>query len=255
MTARSHEKCVYLYLGLVDYSEAWKLQHRLLQSLQRGAVPHVLLLLQHPHTITLGKSGRKQHLLADPEQMAKEQVTFVVTDRGGDVTYHGPGQLIGYPLLDLSRLKEDIGWYLRRLEEVLIRTLADFGISAERKRGYTGVWVGEEKVAAMGIKIQRWTTMHGFALNISTDLRYFRWIVPCGIHDKGVCSIETLLRRKVSVEEVLPHVVEHFGGVFSLKMLPYNHFSWPELTEALQPVLGSLPETSPRGRAAASTPL
>ena len=234
MSSQQRKEAVYLYLGEVDYESAWRLQKALFGARLHGSIPDVLLLLQHPHTITMGKSGSDENLLTPPAVLAKKGVQFVQTDRGGDVTYHGPGQLVGYPILNLTEMKPDVGWYLRRLEEAIIRTLEEYGISAGRQPGYTGVWVGQEKIAAIGVKVSRWVTMHGFALNVSTDLSYFDLIIPCGIRGRGVCSMQKLLQRKLKVEEIVPKVVGQFGKTFGRKMMPYNHFSWPELKEILE---------------------
>jgi lipoate-protein ligase B len=165
---------------------------------------------------TLGRNARRENLLVSVEWLASRGAQVIETDRGGDVTYHGPGQLVGYPILDLTQHRRDISWYMRSLEEVLIRTGRDFGIETGRSPGAPGVWVGDDKLAAMGVHLARWVTSHGFALNVNTDLRYFEWIVPCGLPDKGVTSLAKLLGRSVGMEAVTASVLQHFGTVFGL---------------------------------------
>ena len=209
-------------LGLVSYQPAWDLQRRLVAARKAGAVPDVLLLCEHPHVITLWRNGKREHLHASDQLLRQMGVEFHHTDRGGDITYHGPGQLVGYPILDLAEIRRDVVWYVRKLEEAMIRATADFGIAATRKVGMTGVWVDrparEEKLAAIGVHISRWVTSHGFAYNVSTDLRYFDLIVPCGIADKRPTSLEKLLNRTVTVREVAPRIVARFVEVFGLAM-------------------------------------
>jgi lipoyl(octanoyl) transferase len=198
-------------LGTVPYHEAASLQH----ALAERAEDDYLLLLQHPHVYTLGAHADDRHVLVDPAEVG---ATLERTDRGGDVTYHGPGQLVGYPILDLTQHRRDISWYMRSLEEVFIHTARDFGIAAERSPGAAGVWVGNYKLVAMGVHLSRWVTSHGFALNVNTDLRYFEWIVPCGLHGKEVTSLAKLLGRPVGMDEVTERVVEHFGEVFGVEV-------------------------------------
>lgn len=216
------KECWVVDLGLVGYQPAWDLQRRVVAARKAGAVPDVLLVCEHPHVITLGRNGKREHLHASDQLLRQMGVEFHQTDRGGDITYHGPGQLVGYPILNLAEIRRDVVWYVRQLEEAMIRATADFGIAATRKAGMTGVWVdlpgGEEKLAAIGVHISRWVTSHGFAYNVATDLRYFDLIVPCGIADKRPTSLEQLLGRVVPLPEVKPHIVERFGGVFGLAM-------------------------------------
>jgi len=183
---------------------------------QAGRVGDLLILLEHPHVLTLGVrgDGGRSHVLAAPDQLAARGVDIHETGRGGDITYHGPGQLVGYPILDLKPDRCDVHRYVRDLEEVLIRTAADYGIEARRIEGLTGAWVGDEKLAAIGVRIARWVTSHGFALNVSTDLEYFHLIVPCGIADRGVTSLSKALGRHVELDEVADRVVGHFSAVF-----------------------------------------
>jgi lipoyl(octanoyl) transferase len=208
-------------LGVVPYAEALDLQRSLVEERRAGRIADTLLLLQHPHVITLGVrgDGGRSHILAGSDTLGARGVQVHETGRGGDVTYHGPGQIVGYPIVDLSPDRRDVHRYVRDIEEVLIRTAADYGIDAERVPGLTGVWVGREKLAAIGVRIARWITSHGFALNVSTNLDYFDFIVPCGIADRGVTSLERLLDRAVELADVEDHIVRHFSNVFQFSSL------------------------------------
>ena len=182
-----------------------------------------LIFVEHPHVYTLGKSGDEENMLANEEMLKEIEATFVKTNRGGDITYHGPGQLVGYPILDLETLKPDIHLYMRNLEEVIIRTIAEYGLKGERSPGETGVWldVGKpyaRKICAMGVKASRWITMHGFALNVNSDLRYFEYIVPCGIKDKAVASLNRELGYDLEMDEVKQFVKKHFEEVFETEL-------------------------------------
>jgi len=205
-------------LGLADYGETWSLQRRLVAARKAGAIRDVLLVCEHPHVITLGRSGRPEHLLASEHLLRQMGVEFLPTDRGGDITYHGPGQLVGYPILNLTEHRRDVGWYVRQLEETMIRATADFGMRAVRKPGRTGIWIEEQskenKLGAIGVHLSRWVTSHGFAYNVATDLRFFDLIVPCGITGGGVTSLERLLHRRVSLGEALTPMAMRFGEVF-----------------------------------------
>ena len=203
-------------LGVVDYQAALDLQRQLVDQRKQGLIPDQLLLLEHPHVITLGARNHnsRSNVLETPESLARQGVALFETGRGGDVTYHGPGQLVGYPILELPKDRRDVHRYVRDLEEVLIGAVAEFGISALRISGLTGIWVGDRKLAAIGVRISRWVTSHGFALNVSTDLSRFDLIVPCGIADKGVTSMERLLERPVPMTEVADAVVKGFTAVF-----------------------------------------
>ena len=203
-------------LGRVPYADALALQQALVEERKGGAIEDTLVFVEHPHVITLGvrADGGRSHLVATPELLAARGVEVHEAGRGGDITYHGPGQIVGYPILDLKPDRQDVHRYVRDLEEVLIRTAADYGIEAGRVEGLTGVWAGQEKLAAIGVRIARWVTSHGFALNVTTDLDYFSMIVPCGIVDRGVTSLERLLGRPVDRCEVEDHVVAHFCRVF-----------------------------------------
>ncbi len=221
-------------LGLIAYGSACDLQHGLVQARKAGVVPDVLLICEHPHVITLGRSGKREHLLAGSGVLGQMQVEFHATDRGGDITYHGPGQIVGYPILDLAQHRRDVRWYVEQLERVMIGATGSFGVAAKRREGAHGVWVdtaaGEEKLAALGVHLSRWVTSHGFAYNVSTDLRYFDLIVPCGIPDKRATSLERLLGRTISTKEASLDLIEHFGKVFGLTMAPLSR---PDLQKAL----------------------
>jgi lipoyl(octanoyl) transferase len=204
-------------LGLMPYLEALTLQRALVDARREQRVGDLLLLVEHPHVLTLGVrgDGGRGHILATPEALASRDVEVHETGRGGDITYHGPGQIVGYPILDLNPDRRDVHRYVRDLEDVLIRTAGDYGINAERVEGLTGVWVGREKLAAIGVRIARWITSHGFALNVTTDLDYFNLIVPCGIADRGVTSLARLLGRTIDRAEVEDRIASHFSKVFA----------------------------------------
>ena len=216
--------CSVIDLGLMGYAEAWELQKRIVAARKAGSIEDVLLFCEHPHVITLGRSGNRSNLLAGDSILRQKGIEYFETSRGGDITYHGPGQVVGYPILNLGAIKRDVVWYVRSLEEVMIRATADFGIAAQREAGKTGIWVGEgaaaEKLGAIGVHISRWVTSHGFAYNVATDLRYFDLIVPCGIAERKTTSFEKLLGRCVSLNEVKPRLATHFGEIFSLVMGP-----------------------------------
>ena len=197
-------------LGRIGWAEAYALQQSLVERRKRGEIPDQFLLLEHPHTVTMGRNGREENVLAGPEILARTGIEYHQTNRGGDVTYHGPGQLVGYPILDLREWKRDVVAYVRALEQVLIDALAEFGIAAERSEGATGVWTGGAKIAAIGIHISRWVTSHGFALNIDTDLQYFRYIVPCGL-TRPVTSMREC-GASASRDEVIAAVRRAFGA-------------------------------------------
>ncbi len=205
-------------LGLVPYADALTLQQRLVEERRAGQIPDTLLLLEHPHVITQGVKNRGSlsmgNVVASRELLASRSVELFEAGRGGDVTYHGPGQLVGYPIFDLRPDRCDVHRYVRDLEEVLIRVAGDYGFDAGRVKGFSGVWVGDEKLAAIGVRISRWITSHGFALNVNTDLSYFNLIVPCGIADKGVTSLERLLGLPVPMADVMSRVAAHFSEVF-----------------------------------------
>jgi lipoate-protein ligase B len=207
--------------GLTDYGEALELQRRLARARVSGEIADdLLLLLEHPRVITLGRGARESNVIATTETLAGGGVELHAVERGGDVTYHGPGQLVGYPIIDLTNHKQDLHWYLRRLEEVLLRALSSFGVSGIRVPGYTGVWVEDRKIASIGVHVTRWVTYHGFALNVCTDLADFDLIVPCGIDEVQMTTIEREAGRAYSVDEVASQVARCFGEVFELAMQP-----------------------------------
>jgi lipoyl(octanoyl) transferase len=231
--------CLTVDLGLIPYGQAYELQKRLVTARKADATEDVLLLCEHPHVITQGRNGKREHLLAGEHLLRQKGVEYFETSRGGDITYHGPGQIVGYPILNLAAIRRDVVWYVRMLEEVMIRTTADFGIVAGREAGKTGVWVGAEeeksppqrtqspqrkaeaeKLGAIGVHISRWVTSHGFAYNVSTDLRYFDLIVPCGIVGRKATSLEKLVGRGVDINEARERIAVHFGEVFGLEMQP-----------------------------------
>jgi lipoyl(octanoyl) transferase len=202
-------------LGRVPYADALALQNELVAARRAGTVSDTLLLLEHPHVITLGSGAHEENVLVSPEERAARGIELFETGRGGDVTYHGPGQLVGYPILDLKPDRQDLHRYLRNLEEMLIGVLGEFGLIGSRKEGLTGVWVGDRKLAAIGVRVSSgWITSHGFALNVSTDLGFFGAIVPCGIRDHGVGSISAELGREVTLAEAEAAVVRQMEAVF-----------------------------------------
>ena len=203
-------------LGIVPYAEALALQRALVEERRANRVPDLLIVLQHPPVITVGVrgDGGRSHIVADTDRLAALGVAVSETGRGGDVTYHGPGQIVGYPILDLRPDRCDVHRYVRDVEEVMIRTCVDYGVPAGRIAGLTGAWVGPDKIGAIGVRISRWITSHGFAFNVSTDLGYFDLIVPCGIADRGVTSLQRVLGRSVNVANVEESLICHFAAVF-----------------------------------------
>jgi len=209
---------VYCLTHAVDYRSAWQWQQQRVQQVSAEEKPEALLLLQHPHVITMGRGSHAEHVLVTEEERNRRGIQLIEVDRGGDVTYHGPGQLVGYPILRFTQEGYDARRYLRDLEEVLIRALRDFGVKAERKEPYTGVWVQDEKIAAIGVKLHRlkeggFVTSHGFAVNVHTDLQFFQFIVPCGIQEYGVTSMKKL-GIETTMEQVAERVISHFRDVF-----------------------------------------
>lgn len=237
MNPTQNKKVKFEELGLKNYMDAFEYQQNLMdkiiqiktknRDLQEGTeqeiTPNHLLFVEHPHVYTLGKSGDEHNMLANEDKLKEIEATFVKTNRGGDITYHGFGQIVGYPILDLDNFKSDIHLYMRNLEEVIIRVIAEYGLKGERSVGETGVWldVGKpyaRKICALGVKTSRWVTMHGFALNVNTDLRYFEYIIPCGIKDKAVTSLKRELEHEVNVEEVKDKIRKHFQYVFEAEL-------------------------------------
>ncbi|MBC7862952.1 MAG: lipoyl(octanoyl) transferase LipB [Bacteroidia bacterium] len=227
------QKVFFRDLGLMDYKECWDLQETLFnevvgRKLKNRDLPsenheiqeHHLLFVEHPHVYTLGKSGNEENLLLNQNQLGEQNATYYKINRGGDITYHGPGQIVGYPILDLDLFFTDIHKYLRLLEETIILTLKEYGLEAGRRKGETGVWLEAEdelkarKICAMGVRCSRWVTMHGFALNVNSDLNYFGNIIPCGIKDKAVTSLDSELEKKIDTEEVKEKLKKHFAFLF-----------------------------------------
>jgi lipoyl(octanoyl) transferase len=245
---QNEKTCWVINLGLVPYDWASNFQLNLVQARKAGAIPDVLVLCEHPHVITLGRNGHRQHLRASNHLLDQMNVELHPSDRGGDITYHGPGQIVGYPILDLTEHKRDVRWYVEQLEEVMIRATADFGLDAKRVEGRHGVWLDslggfpDEKLGALGVHLSRWVTSHGFAYNVSTDLRYFDLIVPCGIAGKRATSLERALDRAVSPPEVERLLIAHFGGIFRRKM---DFVSLGKLQKILDGSQSSVPVATP----------
>ncbi len=227
--------CSLIDLGLVPYAEVLTLQRRLATLRTEDRLEDILLLMEHPPVITLGRAGQKAHLRVAESSLAALGIEFFEVERGGDMTYHGPGQLVGYPILNLTDHGRDVHGYLRQLEELLIMTLSDFGITAGRSPGRTGVWVGERKIASLGIHVGRWVTRHGFALNVNMDLTPFTLIVPCGIQGAQVTSMVQELSRPISIREVTAILTEHFEAEFGVSLLP---ISMSELFDATSRRIG-----------------
>jgi lipoyl(octanoyl) transferase len=204
----------YCDLNIIDYQEAWELQKEILEMRVDEKISDVFFLLEHPHTYTLGKVADKRNLIGSQDYLVQNKISVFDIDRGGDITYHGPGQIVGYPIIDLKKWKQDTHKYLRSLEEVIIETCADYGLNGIRDPKYTGVWIGDKKIAAIGIKVSRWVTMHGFAFNVNTDLDFFSGIIPCGIKDKGVTSLKNELSRPIDISEVKEKLVNNFKIIF-----------------------------------------
>ena len=213
-------KCTFYKLGLIDYEEAYDLQKRFWAEKTAGKEDDILLLLEHKPTLTLGKSGKLKNLLIERDELADKKIPLYFTDRGGDITYHGPGQLVAYPIVDLRKRGKDIHRYINDLQEAVIGTLADFSIVGEKDQKHVGVWVGKDKVCAIGVAVHQWITMHGLALNVDPDLNSFSLITPCGIVGRGVTSMAKLGESAPSMEEVTIRFIAHFSRVFSLPMEP-----------------------------------
>lgn len=216
MKQSTSRKLVYTDLGLIDYEKAWKLQQETAEARKNNLVPDQFFMLEHPHTFTLGKVAKKEHLVAGDAWLKENDVKIYEIDRGGDITYHGPGQIVGYPIIHLEEWIPDTHKYLRSLEEVLMRVCIRFGLSPSRNEKYTGVWIDNRKIAAIGIKISRWVTMHGFAFNANTNLSLFNGIIPCGINegDKTVTSLQQELGHPVALNEIKEIILEEFVAHF-----------------------------------------
>lgn len=231
------QQILYKDMGHISYKEAWDLQEQMLKAnvdlklaAGKGADPydietqHHLLFCEHNSVYTLGKSGDESNVLIGEQERAQKGIEYFKINRGGDITYHGPGQITGYPILDLEKFRRDIGWYLRTMEQVMIDFLADYGLVGDRIKGATGVWLDTDtdnprKICAMGVRCSRWITMHGFAFNVNTDLNYFDYIVPCGIDDKGVTSLQAELGREIPMEEAKKGLKHHFGRLFEAEIV------------------------------------
>ncbi len=233
---QTEKTCWVVDMGLIPYGPACELQRQIVEARKARAIPDVLLLCEHPHVITLGRNGNHEHLRVENRMLAQMNVEFHSTDRGGDITYHGPGQIVGYPILDLADHRRDVRWYVEQLEEVMIRTSMDYGIIAKRASDHRGVWIdereGEAKLGALGVHLSRWVTSHGFAYNVSTDLRYFDLIVPCGIVGKRVTSLERALGRAVPTDEVRERLISHFAEVFTRNLVLVSREELAEAAEA-----------------------
>ena len=204
-----------LDLGKMEYKLTWDIQKEIHQKVLSKKEPDTLILVEHEPVYTFGKNADQNHLL----QSAPNDAKVFHIERGGDITYHGPGQIVVYPILDLNRYKKSVSWYMRNLEKVLITTLSDFEINANIKKGLTGVWVGDEKIGAQGVRISRWVTMHGFALNVNTDLKYFGGIIPCGIFEYGVTSMEKIIGKKQDIKKVKYNIIQNFNRFFNLEYI------------------------------------
>jgi len=216
MTNRSiYRNLLVSDLGFIDYKKAWDIQKGLFEERQSSGKDDILLLLEHPHTYTLGKTADRNNLVGSDEFLKENEIAVYDIDRGGDITYHGPGQIVGYPILNLSTWEKDTGKYLRGLEEIIIQVCRDYGLECSRKEKYTGVWVDDRKICAIGIKVKNWITMHGFAFNVNTDLSMFGGIIPCGIKNKEVTSLQAELGKKFDIQEVKKKIISKFTTYFN----------------------------------------
>ena len=209
-----NKRLTYCDLGTIEYKDAWDLQKSILDLRYRKKIDDVFLLLEHPHTYTLGKTAHRENLIVSSDYLEKKRISVYDIDRGGDITYHGPGQIVGYPIIDLNNWDMDTHKYLRALEEILIRTCSNYGLNALRNPELTGVWIEDRKIAAIGIKVSRWVTMHGFAFNVNTDLNLFNGIIPCGIHGKEVTSLTRELNRDVDLDSVKSTILKYIIEIF-----------------------------------------
>lgn len=225
-TAQHTQLCYAYQLGLVDYTQASQLQEQLVEARLSGQPSDSLLLLQHPNVITIGASGAETNILATSEILKKASISMAHTDRGGDVTYHSPGQLVAYPIFDLRRRGRDIHRYVRDIEEVVIRTLSYFSITGQRQQGYPGVWVGEDKICALGIRVRGWITKHGLALNVNNDLQPFEFINPCGVKGLKVTSMRLLLGCEVEISQVAEALTRHFASIFDTRIQTKSWEGW-----------------------------
>ncbi len=222
-------------IGRRSYRPVWDLQKQLHRLRLAGAIPDTLVLVEHDPVYTIGKNGSELHVIANETFLSSRGIEIVHVDRGGDVTYHGPGQLVGYPIFDLHQHRQSISWYMRQLEEVFIRLLQEWGIPAGRQEGYTGVWVGQEKIVALGVRISRWVTLHGFAFNVNPDLTDYQGIIPCGIFHRGVTSLTQLLGKKIELHQVKPQVIRLFQQVFNFDRVEEETRALPQGNASLIP--------------------
>ncbi|HCY77363.1 MAG TPA: lipoyl(octanoyl) transferase [Ignavibacteriales bacterium] len=215
-------KLVYCDLGLIDYKEAWDIQKFVHQYRVENKIDDVFFLLEHPHTYTLGKTGDKENLVGDEKYLRDNKISVYDIDRGGDITYHGPGQIVGYPIINLTNWQQDTHKYLRALEEIIIRVCSEYRLNGSRVEKYTGVWIENRKICAIGIKVSRWITMHGFAFNVNTDLKLFNGIIPCGISDKDVTSLNRELKKEINLSEVKERILHHFSELFIYDQIEFK---------------------------------
>lgn len=215
-------KLVYCDLGLIDYKDAWDIQISVHQLRVENKIDDVLFLLEHPHTYTLGKTADKENLVGDKKYLDDNKISVYDIDRGGDITYHGPGQIVGYPIISLTNWQQDTHKYLRAIEEIIIRVCSEYGLKGNRVDKYTGVWIDEKKICAIGIKVSRWITMHGFAFNVNTDLTLFNGIIPCGITDKEVTSLNRELKKKIPLNEVKERIIHHFDYLLKYDQIEFK---------------------------------
>jgi len=215
-------KLVYCDLGLIDYKDAWDIQKSIHQLRVENKIDDVLFLLEHPHTYTLGKTANKENLVSDSKYLTENNISVYDIDRGGDITYHGPGQIVGYPIISLTDWLQDTHKYLRAIEEVILKVCEEYGLKGSRVDKYTGVWIDDRKICAIGIKVSRWITMHGFAFNVNTDLKLFNGIIPCGIIDKDVTSLNRELKTKIQINEVKEKIIHHFNDFFRFDQIEFK---------------------------------
>ena len=217
--SRDFRNLIYCDLGFIDYKDAWNLQKAIHQSRAKNKIDDIFFLLEHPHTYTLGKTADKKNLVGDKKYLDENNISVYDIDRGGDITYHGPGQIVGYPIINLTNWKQDTHKYLRSIEEIIIRVCNEYGLDAKRIEKLTGVWIDDRKICAIGIKVSRWITMHGFAFNINTDLNLFNGIIPCGISDKQVTSLSKELNREITLTEAKEKIIHHFMNEFNYSQI------------------------------------
>lgn len=213
------KKLEILNLGNMKYKKAYELQLELIKKRAAGEIPDTLILVEHPPVFTIGSSGTEEHISVSRSFLESSGIEVFETNRGGDITYHGPGQIVAYPILNLKEHKQDLHWLLRQYEEVTIRLLEEYGIVAKRIEGLTGVWVGDEKITAIGVGVRRWVSYHGFAFNVNPNLEHFSYIIPCGIRDKGVTSLSKLQGKEMDMDEMRKKVIKYFAEVFEMEVL------------------------------------